>query len=241
VSSLATQARGLNTAEQQRAAAERDRANRQAQLRVLEEERAAEQQASAASAADQRKKIAAALQQLELQAQLQAQRAATAQQTIPGSVYLWPIAMSFDPRSTVSMTRAAIVKIEWSNPFVTVLLDPKDGTGKRYTFLLQPPNFMIRNGMPRASFRVGDEVTITGMLALGGGPPVAEGSTPARFHVSGQAGALTFPDGTIAALASTILSSDGRKLFERSTRNPSNSCDATAPPQSCIKIEGAQA
>jgi Family of unknown function (DUF6152) len=120
--------------------------------------------------------------------------------------------MSFDSNSPVTVTGAAVFKVEWLNPNATISVDPKDGTGKKYTFVMASPNQLIKQGMTRASLSPGDEVTVTGVLATGG---------------------QTLPDGTIAASASTVTRADGKKLFDRAAvvvlSNPCNWVSATVP------------
>jgi TolA-binding protein len=102
--------------------------------------------------------------------------------------------MSFDS-SPMTVTGAAVFKVEWVNPNATISVDPKDGSGKRYTFMMASPNQLLKQGMTRASLNPEDVVTVTGFLATGG---------------------QTLPDGTIAASATTVTRADGRKLFDRS-------------------------
>ena len=99
------------------------------------------------------------------------------------------------------------------NPNATISVDPKDGSGKRYTFLMASPNMLLKQGMTRVSLKPGDEVTVTGIISTGG---------------------QTLPDGTIAASASTVTLSDGRKVFDRAalpaSSNVCNWVSATVPP-----------
>ena len=126
---------------------------------------------------------------------------------------LGPAAGSFDPASPVSVTGAAVFKVEWVNPNATISVDPKDGSGKRYTFLMASPNMLLKQGMTRVSLKPGDEVTVTGIISTG---------------------SQTLPDGTIAASASTVTLSDGRKVFDRAAlpalSNVCNWVSATVPP-----------
>jgi tetratricopeptide (TPR) repeat protein len=101
--------------------------------------------------------------------------------------------MSFDPLSTVTVKGAAF-RIDLVFPSGSISVDPNDGTGKRYTFATAGPAELIRQGWTKDNIRLGDEVTITGLLATGG---------------------QTLPNGTIAASATTITAADGRKLFDR--------------------------
>jgi hypothetical protein len=56
----------------------------------------------------------------------------------------------------------AITRIEWMNPHAWVYVD--SGT-ERWSFELGSPSELIRRGWSRADLKVGDEVTIEGILA----------------------------------------------------------------------------
>jgi hypothetical protein len=101
--------------------------------------------------------------------------------------------MSFDSASPVTV-KGTVSRVEWFNPQASVSVDSQDGTGKRYTFATAAPNELVRQGSGRDSLKLGDEVTITGLLATGG---------------------QTLPDGTIAASATTVTQADGRRVFDR--------------------------
>jgi tetratricopeptide (TPR) repeat protein len=146
--------------------------------------------------ADRAKKLQAAMVDLARLAELQRAGAfpAGAGGRGAGGVLAGLSSMSFDPASPVTVKGTAF-KVEWINPLVAISVESQDGTGKRYTFATASPNQLVQQGATRASVKLGDEVTITGLLATGG---------------------QTMPDGTIAASATTVTRADGRKVFDRS-------------------------
>jgi hypothetical protein len=217
VSNLATQARGFDLTAEQRTTADRLKAT-MANLQALEAQRAAtgltlspEQQAKAGALMAEMQRLKAAQQGV----------VAIGAGGRGGGRSMSPdlAAMSFDPASPVSVTGAAVFRVEWVNPNATISVDPKDGSGKRYTFLMASPNLLIKQGMTRASLKPGDAVTVTGIVSTGG---------------------QTLPDGTIAASASSVTLSDGQKVFDRAALPAlSNTCnwvsDTVPPPCPAIK------
>jgi hypothetical protein len=101
--------------------------------------------------------------------------------------------MTFDANSPVAV-KGVISKQTMVFPNGSISVDPMDGTGKRYTFLTASPADLAKQGMTKVSLRPGDQVTVTGVLAMGG---------------------QTLGDGTVAARADTITATGGRKLFDR--------------------------
>jgi hypothetical protein len=122
------------------------------------------------------------------------------------------LSMSFDPASPVSV-KGVVFRMEIMSPSGAISVDPQDGSGKRYTFVTAAPRETAQQGLTRDSLHAGDSVAITGVLSKG---------------------AQALADGTIAASASTITLSDGRKVFDRALLSPSsNTCNwvsATIPP-----------
>ncbi len=101
--------------------------------------------------------------------------------------------MAFDANSPVTI-KGVIFKVDMLNPAGAISVYQKDNNTKRYAFLTAGAAETARQGLNRTP-RVGDEVTVAGVLASGG---------------------QTMPDGRLAARADTITASDGRKLFDRS-------------------------
>ncbi len=102
-------------------------------------------------------------------------------------------AITFDSNSPVTV-KGAVFKFQLMNPNSLISVDPMDGTGKRYTFLLGSASQTSKQGLTRNAARLGDEVTVTGDLATGG---------------------QMMPDGTIAATAATITNANGEKIYDR--------------------------
>ena len=101
--------------------------------------------------------------------------------------------LTFDSNNPV-IVKGAVFKFQIMNPDSMISVDPMDGTGKRYTFLLAGANQIAKQGLTRSAVHLGDQVTVTGDLATGG---------------------QTMPDGTIAARAMTLINANGDKLFDR--------------------------
>lgn len=98
--------------------------------------------------------------------------------------------MTFDVNITVKGT---VFRIEVANPAGSISVD--SGDGKLYTFLIASAAENARQGLTRSALRIGDAVTVTGMLSTG---------------------SETLQDGSIAASATTITrQSDGKTLFDR--------------------------
>jgi hypothetical protein len=200
VSSLATQARGLSRpseydelqAERQRAIA--DRAQRQA----LEAQRVALAAARSGVTVSPEEQKSAAMLLAEVQARLQG--LGVASQMLAGGRSM--SSPRFDgPATTV---KGIVASIAFVVPEGTITVDSADGTGKRYRFFTAGPAETARQGFTHDSLRVGDMVTITGVLANGG---------------------ETFND-LITARATTIAGPDGRKIFDRAILGPSsNTCN----------------
>jgi hypothetical protein len=203
VSSLAAQARGntfyfnrSNGSADERAIADRAKAD----LLALEVQRIA-----AANMPDRQAKIAVAISDLEA--------LAAKQQVLAGgrggrSMSL-PLAFN-GPATTVT---GIVSSIAFVVPAGTITVDSSDGTGKRYRFMTAGPAELAQQGFTHGSLRLGEQVTITGVLANGG----------------------EAVDGLITARATTVTGPDGRKLFDRAILGPSlNPChwvsDTVPPP-----------
>jgi hypothetical protein len=77
-------------------------------------------------------------------------------------------AAEFDANKPVTLT-GAVTNIEWANPHIWVYLDVKNQDGVQpWQCEGGPPNTLTRNGWTKDSLKVGDEVTIDGVLAKDG-------------------------------------------------------------------------
>src|SRR6476620_9580623 len=78
-------------------------------------------------------------------------------------------AAEFDANKPVTL-KGSVTNIEWANPHIWLYLDVKgeDGSVQRWQCEGGPPNTLTRNGWTKASLKVGDQVTIDGVLAKDG-------------------------------------------------------------------------
>jgi DNA/RNA endonuclease YhcR with UshA esterase domain len=72
----------------------------------------------------------------------------------------------FDRNKPVTVT-GTVTKIDWMNPHIWIYLDVKNQNGQieKWQFEGGPPNALKRSGWNRDSLKVGDQVTISGILA----------------------------------------------------------------------------
>jgi hypothetical protein len=78
-------------------------------------------------------------------------------------------AAEFDADKPVTLT-GTVTKLEWANPHIWVYLDVKDDRGSLQSWQCEggPPNTLTRNGWSVNSLKVGDRLTIDGLLAKDG-------------------------------------------------------------------------
>jgi hypothetical protein len=122
---------------------------------------------------------------------------------------------NYDP--TQQITVVGIVRgMQWINPQAILMVDGSDGN--RWGFTLPPPNSLIRGGLNKDSFKLGDQLLVTGFLATGTGDNCpATGSLTACAKLL-----LPRPDGQLElvhASASKVTSDTGTVIFDRSTFN----------------------
>lgn len=93
----------------------------------------------------------------------------------------------FDRNKPVEVT-GTVTKIDWMNPHIWIYLDVtgKDGKVAKWQFEGGPPNALRRGGWNRDSLKLGDKVTIRGIMAK------IDGGLSAN---TGNAQAVTLPDG----------------------------------------------
>ena len=75
----------------------------------------------------------------------------------------------FDANKPVTL-QGTVTKLEWQNPHIWVYLDVKDERGNVQPWQCEggPPNTLTRNGWSINSLKVGEPVTIEGVLAKDG-------------------------------------------------------------------------
>lgn len=78
-------------------------------------------------------------------------------------------AAEFDSNKPITL-KGAVTKVEWANPHIWMYLDVKDDKGAPQPWQCEggPPNTLTRNGWGPNSLKVGDEITIEGVLAKDG-------------------------------------------------------------------------
>ncbi len=78
-------------------------------------------------------------------------------------------AAEFDGSKTF-VVKGVLSKVDWANPHIYVYLDVKEPGGKlkQYAFSSGPPNALLRGGIRKSDFKIGDTVTITGAPAKDG-------------------------------------------------------------------------
>ena len=77
-------------------------------------------------------------------------------------------AAEFDANKPINLN-GTVTRIEWANPHIWVYLDVKNDEGVQpWQCEGGPPNTLTRNGWTKDSLKVGDQVTIDGVLAKDG-------------------------------------------------------------------------
>jgi hypothetical protein len=79
------------------------------------------------------------------------------------------VAAEFDQTKPVTI-KGTVTKLEWMNPHIWVYVDAKDESGNVVKWQCEggPPNSLTRAGWTRNALKIGDEVTINGILAKNG-------------------------------------------------------------------------
>lgn len=79
------------------------------------------------------------------------------------------VAAEFDNTKRVTI-KGSVTKLEWMNPHIWVYVDAKDDSGNVVKWQCEggPPNSLTRAGWTRNALKIGDEVTIEGILAKNG-------------------------------------------------------------------------
>ena len=77
-------------------------------------------------------------------------------------------AAEFDANKPVTL-KGTVTRIEWANPHIWVYLDVRNDEGVQpWQCEGGPPNTLTRNGWTKESLKIGDQVTIDGVLAKDG-------------------------------------------------------------------------
>ena len=77
-------------------------------------------------------------------------------------------AAEFDANKPITL-KGTVTRIEWANPHIWVYLDVKIDEGVQpWQCEGGPPNTLTRNGWTKESLKIGDQVTIDGVLAKDG-------------------------------------------------------------------------
>jgi tetratricopeptide (TPR) repeat protein len=98
-----------------------------------------------------------------------------------------PASTEFEVGTPVSVS-GTVTQVLWMNPRAWVHV--KDGIGTDWSIQLPSPNQLVRQGVTRASLKLGDQVTVN--------------ASPAK-------------DGSKTALAETVYGAGGTKIFDRAS------------------------
>ena len=93
------------------------------------------------------------------------------------------------------MLKGKVTKVEWMNPHIYFYIDAADNSGKSATWAIEgaTPNQLYRRGWRRDSLKIGDTVTVEGVMARQAG----------LHHVN----------------ARSVVLPDGRKVFSGSNED----------------------
>ena len=78
-------------------------------------------------------------------------------------------AKEFDITKPITV-KGVITKFEWTNPHSWLYVDGKDESGKQANWAFEgtAPSLLIRRGLSRSTFKVGDMITVEGFRAFDG-------------------------------------------------------------------------
>jgi hypothetical protein len=100
----------------------------------------------------------------------------------------------YDPSKAITL-KGTVTKVEWMNPHIYFYIDAADKSGKNANWAIEgaTPNQLYRRGWRRDSLKIGDTVTVEGVMAR----------QPGLHHVN----------------ARSVLLPDGRKVFSGSNED----------------------
>jgi hypothetical protein len=130
-------------------------------------------------------------------------------QAAPGAAQVDPnsccgiFSRNYDVNRPVTVS-GEVTQVSWINPQSVVYVKGNDGN--LWGMTIAAPNAMIRVGMTKTSFKLGEQLLIDGFMAKGEGAPC-----PAALPNA----CAQFENGALHGSARTITSEDGRKIFDR--------------------------
>ncbi|HEX5108471.1 MAG TPA: DUF6152 family protein [Vicinamibacterales bacterium] len=141
--------------------------------------------------------------------------AAQQQQTPDPNACCGMFSGNYDVNRPISLV-GTITGVQWVNPQSVVYIDAVDGN--KWAFTIASPNQMVRGGLNKNSFKLGEQVRVSGYLANGVGdkcptalPNACQTLAYPAFSDQGKAA----PAGALHASARSITTPDGRNLFDR--------------------------
>ena len=124
-----------------------------------------------------------------------------------------PLFNSFEslPDGDLRTQVLALADVQWVNPQSLVFVDGIDGN--KYGFAILAPNALIRLGLDKTWLKPGEQVNVTGFLAVGA--QLIDGKPAPCPSDNASLGCATFTNGAVHASGRSITSDDGRNLFDR--------------------------
>jgi hypothetical protein len=110
---------------------------------------------------------------------------------------------NYDPSRPIAIS-GTVAQMAWVNPQTFIIIEGSDGN--RWGFTLVTPNTLIRSGVNRDTFKLGDQILITGYMARG-----ETQNCPAALPNA----CATLENGALHGSASMITGSGGNVLFDR--------------------------
>ena len=129
---------------------------------------------------------------------------------IPGDPCCGILSQNYDPSRPVVVT-GTVTQVQWVNPQSLVFVDGIDGN--KYGFAILAPNALIRLGLDKTWLKPGEQVNVTGFLAVGA--QLIDGKPAPCPSDNASLGCATFTNGAVHASGRSITSADGRNLFDR--------------------------